>query len=258
MAPFAVARIGPEVRRMSRRELALIAGSGVFLGLHFIAWIESLYLTSVASATVILATTPLFVALIGFLVLGERLSRGIVLAIFVAVVGTLVMAWGDLREGNEPGSWLLGNGLALLGAVLQGCYLLCGRVVRQGTSWLVYVFPLYTVAALTTLAAALIRQVPLFGYSPRVYIFCAALALGPQLLGHGTFNYVLRYVTAALLALMGLLQPVGASLLAAAFFGEIPRPLALSGMFVVLGAVAFALYLRVQASRGRDPYGGGT
>ena len=244
LAPFAVPRIGPEVRRFSKKDVLLITGAGVFLGFHFIAWIESLYYTSVASATVLVTTSPIFLAILGFALLGERLSRRATLGIALAVCGAALMGWGDASaaDADVARHALWGNALALGAALLVSLYLLIGRVVRQGTSWLAYVFPLYAVVALTTLVVAFVRQVPLFGFPPVVYGLCALMALGPQLVGHGSFNYALRYVPAALLALLALLEPVLASAMAYGLFGETPGGFALLGMAVILGAVTLAIW----------------
>lgn len=243
LMPFAVLRIGPEVRRFTRRDVALIVGAGVLLGCHFITWIESLYYTSVASATVLVTTSPIFLAILGFVLLRERLSRRATLGIVFAVAGAAVMGWGDASAADaEARHALLGNTMALVAALLVSFYLLIGRVVRQRTSWLAYVFPLYSVVALTTLVVALFRQIPLFGYSPLVYVLCALMAIGPQLIGHGSFNYALRYVPAALLALLSLLEPVLASVMAYGLFGERPGAVALAGMGVILGAVTLAIW----------------
>ena len=243
LAPIALPRIGPEVRRFSKRDVLLIGAAGVLLGFHFIAWIESLYYTSVASATVLVTTSPIFLAILGFVLLGERLSRRATLGIVLAVAGAALMGWGDAGAAKEAAPHaLLGNTLATTAALLVSLYLLIGRVVRQRTSWLAYVFPLYSVVALTALAVALVRQVPLFGYPPLVYVLCALMALGPQLVGHGSFNYALKYVPAAFLALLALLEPVLAALMAYGLFGEAPGFLALVGMAVILGSVVLAVW----------------
>ena len=243
LAPFAVPRIGPEVRRFSKRDVLLIVGAGIFLGFHFITWIESLYYTSVASATVLVTTSPIFLAILGFVLLGERLSRRATLGIALAVAGAALMGWGDAAAADAAARHALwGNALALTAALLVSFYLLIGRVVRQGTSWMAYVFPLYGVVALTTLVVALFRQIPLFGYHPVVYGLCLLMALGPQIVGHGSFNYALRYVPAALLALLALLEPVLASVMAYGLFGEMPGGFALLGMAVILCAVTLAIW----------------
>ena len=252
LAPFAVARIGPAVRSFSRRDAVLIGAAGVLLGLHFILWIESLYHTSVASASVLVTTNPLFVAVLGYVFLRERLSAGTVTAIGVAVAGAALIGWSDAGAGQaERSASLFGNSLALAAALLVSVYLLVGRVVRQRVSWLAYVFPLYAVAALTTLAVALARGVPLFGYGAAFYALCAAMALGPQILGHGSFNYALQFIPAALVGMLALLEPVGASALAYVLFGEQPPTLAVLGMLVVLAAVSAVTWRERAGERGK-------
>ena len=235
-------RLRDEVEAFTWRDVGLITGAGVFLGLHFITWIESLYHTTVASASVLVTTSPLFLVVLGYWLLDERLSRGAVGAIVVAVGGAAVIAIGDAQAVVAGPNPLWGNSLALGAALLVSVYLLIGRVVRQQTSWLAYVLPLYAVAAGTTIIAALVQGVPLFGYWWGFYGLCALMAIGPQILGHGSFNYALQYFPAALVGLLALLEPVGSSILAYLLFGEQPAPLALSGMAVVLAAVAVVVW----------------
>ena len=254
LIPVAAARTGAELRRLTRRDIILTGAAGVFLGLHFIAWIESLYHTTVASASVLVTTSPIILAALGYLFLGEQLRRGTVLAIGVAVGGAGLIGWADAGTVALGQGALLGNALALSGALLVSVYLLIGRVVRQKVSWLAYVTPLYAVAALTALAAAVLRGVPLTGYSWSFYAVCAGLALGPQVLGHGSFNYALQRVPAALVGMLALLEPVGASLLAYGLFGEVPPPASIVGMVVVLAAVAVVVWRREARPEGAaDP-----
>ena len=242
LLPAAAFRIGPDVRRFTQRDVTLILVAGVFLGLHFIAWIESLSHTTVASASVLVTTSPLILAVLGYVVLSERLSRTTVVAIGVAVGGAALIGWADAGRVVLGRGALWGNSLAFGAALLVSVYLLIGRVVRQKVSWLAYVTPLYTVAALTALAAAWVKGVPLFGYSVRFYALCVGLALGPQVLGHGSFNYALQYVPAAIVGMLALLEPVGASLLAYELFGEMPPSSSIVGMVVVLAAVAVVIW----------------
>lgn len=242
LTPVALLRMGPEVRHFSRRDGLLVVGAGVLLGLHIVAWIESIYHTTVASASVLVWTNPLFMALLGFFFLRERLSKEIVAGLVVAVLGAMLLGWGDLSDaGNPAPNPLLGNSLALIAAVLVSIYLVIGRVVRQRYSWLTYVFPLYVVTAVTTLVMALVRGTPLFGYDASIYGWCLLLALGPSLLGHGAFNYAVRYFRVALLGAVSLLEPVGSSILAYLIFDEAPGLLAVGGMLLVLVGVTFAI-----------------
>lgn len=249
LAPFAWAHARAEIKAIERREWGMIVLAGFLLGLHFALWIESLYHTTVAAASVLITTSPVFLAALGYLFLNERLPKPVHGAIALAVAGAAVIGAGDMLEEGGGGT-LFGNGLALLGSLLFSVYLLMGRVIRQKRSWLAYVFPLYAVAAATTLGMALLLGAPLWGFDPLFYALCAGLALGPQIMGHGAFNYAVRYVSPALIGLLGLSEPIGASLLAYALFDELPGLTAMAGMLIVLMAIAFvALYrLRGQAA----------
>jgi drug/metabolite transporter (DMT)-like permease len=232
----------PDMRAFSWRDVTLIAGAGILLGLHFIAWIESLYHTTVASASVLVTTSPVFLVILGFVVLNERLSWTTVAAIGVSVVGAALIGFGDAHGVGIGPNPLWGNSLALTASLLASLYLLIGRVVRQQVSWLAYVFPLYGIAALTTFGVAWGRGVPLFGYDVEFYGLCGLMAIGPQILGHGSFNYALHYFPAALVGMLALLEPVGSSALAFVLFGEVPNALAITGMLVVLGAVGSVVW----------------
>ena len=254
LAPVAVPRIGPEVRQFSRREWGLVLSAGILLGLHFVAWIESLYHTTVASASVLVWTNPIFMALLGFFFLRERLSKLVAAGMVVAVGGAVLLGWGDLAQPDATASNpMLGNSLALGAAVLVSIYLVIGRVVRQRYSWLAYVFPLYTIVAITTLTMALMLGTPLLGYEWAVYGWCGLLAVGPSLMGHGAFNYAVRYFPVALLGVISLLEPVGASILAYMLFGETPDRWALIGMALVLGGVASAILKKPESSKNAQP-----
>ncbi|MDX1420773.1 MAG: DMT family transporter [Rubricoccaceae bacterium] len=242
LAPVAWPKAAPALRRLPGRDLALIGAAGVLLGLHFILWIESLYHTSVASASVLVTTSPLFIAALGYLVLRERLRRRTVLAIGTAVIGGALIGLADAQAGVFPRAGL-GNTLALLAALLFSVYILIGRAVRQRMEFLAYLFPLYGVAAMTCVVGALLRGVPLVPSWP-VLGLCLLMALGPQLLGHGAFNYAVRYLPAALLGLLSLTEPIVASLLALMLFGEAPAPLALLGIGIVLLSIAVVFVRR--------------
>jgi len=242
LAPAAWWRIGSTVRSFSVRDVLLITGAGILLGVHFIAWIESLYHTTVASASVLVTTSPIFLVVLGYLALDERLSWRTVVAIVISVGGAGLIGWGDARGIGVGPNPLWGNSLALSASLFASLYLLIGRVVRQQVGWLAYVFPLYAVAALTTLGTAWWQGVPLWGYDAEFYGLCLLMAIGPQILGHGSFNYALHYLPAALVGTLALLEPVGSSALAVVLFGEVPNGLAIAGMCTVLAAVATVVW----------------
>ncbi len=91
LAPFMLRGTGGELRRLTRREWLLILVSGVFLGLHFIVFIQSVYYTSVAHAAVLVSMSPIFIGIVGFMALKQRLSRIEAGAIRLGIRGTLLL-----------------------------------------------------------------------------------------------------------------------------------------------------------------------
>ncbi len=236
-APVALVRSRAEVAAFSARDWALVLGAGVLLGLHFMAWIVSVQLTSIASASVLVTTSPVFIAVLGAVFLAERPSRRTSAAIGVAVAGAVLIG---LSEGDGAGVYpnpALGNSLALGAAILVSVYLLIGRSVRQRTSFVAYFALLNGAAAATCLVGCAIAGVPL-GLSWPVAGLAVAMGIGPGLIGHGSFAYALKYLPAALIGLLSLAEPVFASTVALVVFGEVPTALGVVGMVVVLAAIA--------------------
>jgi drug/metabolite transporter (DMT)-like permease len=242
LAVPAFVRSRAEIASFSRREWTLIGTAGIFLGLHFVAFISSLYYTTVASASVLVSLSPIFMGIIGWVLLRERLTRREVIGIVVAIAATIMLQMTQGEAAVEAAHPLLGNSLALTAAALVAVYLIIGRVVRQHRSWLAYVAPLYAVTALTTLTVALLRGSSLFGWPWYIYGLCVLMALIPQLLGHGAFNYAIKYFPAATLGVASLAEPIGASMLALGLFGEVPTLPGVAAMTVILLSVAFVLY----------------
>ncbi len=236
LMPVALIRVPGELRALTRREVGLITAAGVLLGLHFMTWIESVQLTSVASAAVLVTTSPLFIAVLGAVFLKERPSRRTVAAIAVAVVGATLIGLSE-HNGDAYPNPALGNSLALGAAVLVSVYLLIGRAVRQRRSFLAYFAPLNAVAAFTCWIGCLVLGVPL-GLPLPILALAALMGLGPGLLGHGSFAVALRYLPAALLGLLSLSEPVISSVIALVWFGEQPAPLAAIGIVIVLVSIA--------------------
>jgi drug/metabolite transporter (DMT)-like permease len=222
------------------RGRALYAGlaSGVALGAHFGFWISSLDYTSVAASVVLVSTQPVFVAVLAYLVFGERTTPVSFAGILVALVGTAVIAL-DRTVGSAA---LLGNVLALVGAVTVAVYVLIGRSSRTGgVGVLPYSVVVYAAAAAILLPAALAFDVALWGYSGETWFWLAAITLGPQLMGHTVFNWALRYVEASVISGTILAEPVASALLAWLILSERPGLLTLFGGAVVLLGLYYLL-----------------
>jgi drug/metabolite transporter (DMT)-like permease len=185
--------------------------SGLFLSLHFAFWIVSLKCTSVASSVVLVTTHPIFVGIGGWLFLKERLGLNLTFGTAFSVLGSGLIGYGDMSLSKEA---LIGDGLAVLGAVAASGYLLVGRKMRKDRNLISYIFPVYSTAGLILILFALIFQQPFFGYSSSTYFYLFLLALVPQLIGHTTFNWALKYLPASVVAITILGEPIGSTLLA--------------------------------------------
>lgn len=234
LAPLALTRYRDEIARLTRTDTALVIISGLFLGLHFATWISSLAYTSVAASSVLVATNPLFVAIFSPLWLHESVTRSTWVGIALTCIGSAIIGFGDANKGEMP---LLGDGLALAGAVAGAGYLSIGRKIRPRLSLVSYIFVVYSVAALSLLTVAALARQPFTGFPPRTYLFFLALAIVPQLIGHSSFNWALRYLPATFIAITALGEPIGSTLLAWMILQESPQTLQVFGGALVLGGI---------------------
>jgi len=229
-----------ELRSMSSSEWRWAIASGVFLALHFAAWVTSLEYTSVASSVVLVATSPLWVAVAGWLFLRERLSRPVIFGLALALAGGTVIGLSDtLQEaGSAP---LVGNVLALLGAIVVAGYWLIGRRLRGRISLTPYVTIVFSTAAAVLLVMTIAAHESLIGYPPLIYLLFLLLALVPQLIGHSSFNWALARLPAVFVAIATLGEPIGSSTLAFVFLGETPTLPTIFGAALILAGIALTL-----------------
>ena len=211
----------PRITPITRREIVLVVGAGLCLALHFASWIASLRYTSVASSVVLVTLNPLLLALAGFIIWGERLTRRLGIGIALAITGSVCIAGHDFQSGSaHTDSALFGDLLALCGAVMMSAYLLCGRFARPYMSLPRYAGLVYSCAAVLLWTVCLVTSSPILNYSGRTYLILLLLGLGPQLIGHTILNWALAYLSPTVVALAILAEPLGASLLAWLFLGE--------------------------------------
>jgi drug/metabolite transporter (DMT)-like permease len=251
LAPLALTQYREELRLLTRSDLLLGLLSGIFLAVHFATWISSLEYTSVASSVVLVSTGPLWVALLSPIFLKEPLTRIILAGMLLALLGGTVIGLGDSCKLDGglvcppfskfvQGEAFFGNFLALAGAWAVAGYLMIGRRLRTGMSLIPYIFVVYGSAAITLLMAMLLAGQSPVGFSPLVYFWIILLALVPQLIGHTTYNWALRYLPAALVSITTLAEPVGSAILAYFILDEKPTLLIILGGAFILAGISLA------------------
>lgn len=244
--PVALTRYRHEIAWITWRDLFWMALAGVFLALHFAAWITSLEYTTVASSVVLVSLSPVFVAIAAPLFLREAISGRALLGIIIALAGSGVVGlsdtctWPPLRCALAGGGRLpaLGNLLALLGAIMVAGYFLIGRRVRGRFSLPVYIAWVYGSAAGISLLIVAGAGLSLLGYRPETYLWMALIAIFPQLIGHSSFNWALRYLPTAVVTVTTLGEPIGSTILAYAILGETPGWIKLIGGGLILAGIA--------------------
>lgn len=238
LLPFATARCSDEFRALSRRDLLTAAVSGVFLGGHFATWILSLEFTSVVSSVVLVSLSPLFIAAASALFLKEPLTARVMAGMVIAIAGGVLIGLSD-SGGTAPGqNPMLGNALALIGALCMTPYLIIARALRSKFSLLAYITLVYGAAAIVLMAVVLLTGTPLTADNLSAYLWIALLALMPQLIGHTSFNWSVRRLPAVYGTIPVLGEPVGSTILAMLVLGETVQPLTLLGAVLALAGIA--------------------
>jgi drug/metabolite transporter (DMT)-like permease len=177
--------------------------AGTALALHFAFWISSLSYTSVAVSVLLVNTSPVLVAVLSYLVFSERLNLYGIFGIFLTICGSMLLVWGDLSRMGDP----TGAVLALLGAFMLGIYLVTGKKIRGTESLLQYVFPVYFIAALVLGLIILVQDHSFVGYSRETHIYMLLLGLVPQIMGHTSYNWAIRYTSATLISVVVVMEP---------------------------------------------------
>ncbi len=219
---WVIARRWSSLGALTRREIRLTVIAGVFLGLHFATWIPSLTLTTIAASTALVATQPIWAALIARAT-GVRISSRVWIGIAIAFSGVIVLTGVDLSV--DP-AHLWGDALALVGAVFSAAYVSVAERVRKTVDTSTTTFVLYAVSAVTILPLVFIFGQQLVGFDAQAWALILAVTLGAQLLGHSMMTRVLSSTSATVVSLAILFEMPGATLVAAIWLGQVP-PLAL-------------------------------
>lgn len=243
--PLAIRGSWRQWRTLDRRDLAFATTAGALLAVHFWSWNTSIGLTTIAASVVLVNVQPLVVATLSAIWLRERPTGQQWAGIAIAMLGAIVVVLPDLLSTSVMSTSrraLLGDALALIGAITAAGYYVIGRRLRQTLDLWAYVALVYAACLAALLVIALAMDVPLGPYPAREYGIFALLALGPMMLGHTGMNWALRHARAYQVNIVLLGEPIGATLLAALLPGirERPTVLTLAGGAIVLAGILLA------------------
>ncbi|RCX15359.1 drug/metabolite transporter (DMT)-like permease [Fontibacillus phaseoli] len=185
--------------------------AGAMLGLHFLFWMASLRLTTVASSTVILTLEPILVMFGSFFLFGAKINRPMLAGMALALIGSVAIGSGDFKLS---GTALQGDLLSLLGTVAVAAHMLVGKKLLTNMSAFVYNFWVFFTAATMLAGYNAVRGFEFTGYAPREWGIYLLLAIVPTLFGHYLFNWLMKFISASAVSMAVLGEPVFASLLA--------------------------------------------
>ena len=237
LIPLAVWKARDELGSLTFSDIRLAIISGFFLALHFASWISSLDYTAIANSVVLVNTIPLWVGLLTPLITRDRMTKTTLISILVSVVGGIIIGYGDFAT---EGSALLGDFLAVIGAICAAFYLLLGRKLRPKLSLLSYVTICYGSAALFLWVAVLALGLPVSGYSAQTFGAFWAMALVSQLIGHSSYNWALKWFSTGFIAVALLGEPIGSTIMAYLIFDEGLTWLKFIGGLFILSAIYIA------------------
>lgn len=220
---------------LNLRDYTLILLAGILLALHFITWIVSLQWTTVAHSLLILSSQPVFALILSPLLLGEKGSRRVVLAILMTVAGVALVAGQDLGFQSK---YFLGDLLALTSALFVTLYMFVARSLRAKINLAPYLAMVYGAAAATLFITLLVLGVPILNYPIKIHLLMLLLALVPTGIGHSLLNWTARRIEVYKVNIALLGELVLASIMAYIFFGEKPFGIFYVGAgFVLIGIV---------------------
>jgi drug/metabolite transporter (DMT)-like permease len=248
--PLAIGGSWRQWQTLDRRDLGFAVAAGAFLAIHFWSWNTSIGLTTIAASVVLVNVQPLVVATLSAIWLRERPTRQQWTGIGIAMLGAIIVVLPDLgAEIGATGRALLGDALALIGAVTAASYYVIGRRLRQTLDLWAYVALVYGACLVALLVMAFAMAVPLGPYPAREYGIFALLALGPMMLGHTGLNWALRHARAYQVNIVLLGEPIGATIIAALLPGIRERPTLLT---IVGGVIVLLGILLAERRRGSD------
>ena len=239
LLPFWYFRTSRAESRYDIRDNAIAAVTGLFLGFHFIFWILALQNTTVASASILVTIHPIILILIEAGLFKKVFPPLVWAGVFVAFTGSLLLGYSDSQAETIFEQALLGDFYALIAALLFALYFLISQRLRQKSDWINYVTRVYGATGLTCLAAALIAGSD-FRVEPVVWLAGLGLAIGPQIMGHGSMNYAVKFVAPTMLSTLILTEPVFATILAWFIFAEMPPLLTFPAMAVIMAGIMMA------------------
>ena len=237
--PFLIKDKAQELFSLSQARIGEMVVTGILLGAHFGFFISSVKATSVAASVLLGTCHIIYVAIIGWILFGEGLTRKGIIGTSLALSGIVILFWGDLAQ--DPGNFD-GNVLAFISGILAGLYYLGGRKLRKEISLPTYALVVYLSSAITMWIVVIVQDLEYLNIPNSDFQLFFLMALVPTLLGHTMQNWALAFLPAYVVSITLLTEPIGSGILAWHLFEEVPSlGVFIGGLIVLFGVYMVAL-----------------
>ncbi len=218
-------------------DFRVAAPMGVVLGLEIAAFFVAIKNTSVANVTVIGSMTPLLLLGVAMRRFDERVSRAVMVATVLALLGVAAVIFGSTAGFSiNP----LGDTLAVVALLLFAGYFVLGKVARE------------TLSGITLQTHSLIAGVPVLFVVLLIDSGGIAVPTGSSWwsvlglvafpsTGHLLISWAHAHVSLTLLSLLTLIVPVFSTAGALVLFDETVTAIQVGGMALVLAVLSFAV-----------------
>lgn len=250
LTPLIIRNYRQELTELTRRDILMAMFGGLWLTTHFLLMIFALAQASTLVVLVIINTGPLWVALLERIFLKERINRFVWLGMFITILGSayIALSANDVT-GLGDSNPMFGAILSVLASIASAAYLTVGRTVRRKVSIFPYVWIVFGFGGIISLIFALATATPILGHQSGGYFWLLMLTLIPQLIGHSSFNYALKYFTATLTSLSSQLLTITGSFVAFLIFAEVPTQTDLIGSVIIAFGVLIAILNRSKPKK---------
>jgi drug/metabolite transporter (DMT)-like permease len=212
---------------------------GGFLGIHFILFIAGVRDTTIANATLLVNTIPIQSLVLSIVILRMKAGKIDYLSVLLAFLGALILSYPNLGSGR-----ILGDIESFLAATMLSLYLVIGKKIRAIFHPLASMPIIYLLAAIVISPFLLIYSTPSISsyFRSDAILYLLLLGILPTGVGHTLFYSSLKGLKPHETSIMGLLEPVGATILAVIIFNEYPNPLIYIGGTLIALAVIITSY----------------
>tara|TARA_B100000945_G_C20420086_1_gene617475 strand:+ start:1584 stop:2435 length:852 start_codon:yes stop_codon:yes gene_type:complete len=221
----------PSLKKSERNQIIL---AGVFLGIHFVLFFESLKLTTIANATFLGTLAPLFTFIIERIFLKRKYQNALLLGLAIAITGVIIILSNQFDFSSRH---TFGNILAILCSIFLGISFIISENIRQKISTISFARTIFTSASITLLIIAFIYKTPLIEYKYSDFLGLLILGIIPTVFGHGALYFAIRYIPPTIVASIPMGEPVIASIIAWYLFNESIDISTIIGGFIILSGL---------------------